>query len=95
MQVAAMGPIALDKDSTPQNVIDKEIEIGKDLAIQEGKPVEMAEKIAMGRLNKFFKESTLLAQEFIKDNKLNVEQYVKQADKDLKVTGFKRHSLTV
>ena len=95
MQVAAMGPIALDKSSTPQSVIDKELEIGKDLAIQEGKPADMAEKIAQGRLNKFFKESTLLAQEFIKDNKLSVEQYVKSADKDLTVTGFKRHSLTV
>ncbi len=95
MQVAAMAPIALDKASTPQSVIDKEIEIGKDLAIQEGKPVDMAEKIALGRLNKFFKESTLLAQEFIKDNKLNVEQYVKNADKELSITGFKRHSLTI
>ncbi|HEX2617094.1 MAG TPA: translation elongation factor Ts [Flavobacteriales bacterium] len=95
MQVAAMGPIALDKASTPQSVIEKELEIGKELAIQEGKPADMAEKIAQGRLNKFFKESTLLAQEFIKDNKLSVEQYVKQADKDLTVTGFKRHSLTV
>ena len=95
MQVAAMGPIALDKASTPQSVIDKELEIGKELAIQEGKPADMAEKIAAGRLNKFFKESTLLAQEFIKDNKLSVEQYVKSADKDLTVTGFKRHSLTV
>ncbi|HEY0976240.1 MAG TPA: translation elongation factor Ts [Flavobacteriales bacterium] len=95
MQVAAMGPIALDKSSTPQSVIDKELEIGKELAIQEGKPADMAEKIAQGRLNKFFKESTLLAQEFIKDNKLSVEQYVKSADKDLTVTGFKRHSLTV
>jgi elongation factor Ts len=95
MQVAAMGPIALDKSSTPQSVIDKELEIGKELAIQEGKPADMAEKIAVGRLNKFFKESTLLAQEFIMDNKLSVEQYVKTADKDLAVTGFKRHSLTV
>jgi elongation factor Ts len=95
MQVAAMGPIALDKESTPQSVIDKEIEIGKELAIQEGKPADMAEKIALGRLNKFFKESTLLAQEFIKDNKLSVDQYVKSADKELAVTGFKRHSLTI
>jgi elongation factor Ts len=95
MQVAAMAPIALDKSSTPQSVIDKELEIGKELAIQEGKPADMADKIAMGRLNKFFKESTLLAQEFIKDNKLSVEQYVKTADKDLTVTGFKRHSLTI
>lgn len=95
MQVAAMGPIALDKASTPQSVIDKELEIGKELAIQEGKPADMAEKIAAGRLNKFFKESTLLAQEFIKDNKLSVEQYLKSVDKDLTCTGFKRHSLTV
>src|SRR5690606_18185769 len=95
MQIAAMAPIALNKESVPQNVIDKEIEIGKDLAIQEGKPAEMAEKIAHGRLNKFFKESTLLAQEFIKDNKMTVEQYLKSVDKDLTATDFKRHSLTI
>lgn len=95
MQVAAMAPVALDKSSTPQSVVDKELEIGKELAIQEGKPAEMAEKIAMGRLNKFFKESTLLAQDFIKDGKMNVEQYVKTADKDLTVIGFKRYSLTI
>jgi elongation factor Ts len=95
MQVAAMGPIALDKASTPQSVIDKELEIGKELAIQEGKPADMAEKIAQGRLNKFFKESTLLAQEFIKDNKLSVDQYLKSVEKDLTVTDFKRHSLTI
>ncbi|MCW5899632.1 MAG: elongation factor Ts [Flavobacteriales bacterium] len=95
MQIAAMAPIALDKESVPQSVVDKEIEIGKELAIQEGKPAEMAEKIAHGRLNKFFKESTLLAQEFIKDNKLSVEQYLKAQDKELTATGFARHSLTV
>jgi elongation factor Ts len=95
MQVAAMAPIAVDKDRVPQNVIDKEIEIGKELAIQEGKPADMAEKIAVGRLNKFFKESTLLAQEFIKDNKLSVDQYLKSVEKDLTVTDFKRHSLTI
>ncbi|MFZ1686232.1 MAG: translation elongation factor Ts [Flavobacteriales bacterium] len=93
MQIAAMAPVALNKDSVPADVIAKELEIGKELAIQEGKPAEMAEKIAAGRLNKFFKESTLLAQEFIKDNKLNVEQYLKSQDKDLSATGFKRHSL--
>lgn len=93
MQAAAMAPIALDKASTPQSVIDKELEIGKELAIQEGKPADMAEKIAQGRLNKFFKESTLLAQEFIKDGKLTVEQYVQKADKELKVLDFKRHAL--
>lgn len=95
MQIAAMAPIAVNKESVPQNVIDKEIEIGKELAIQEGKPAEMAEKIAMGRLNKFFKENTLLAQEYIKDNKLSVEQYLKSQDKELTATGFKRHSLTI
>jgi elongation factor Ts len=93
MQIAAMAPVALNKDSVPADVIAKELEIGKELAIQEGKPAEMAEKIAQGRLNKFFKESTLLAQEFIKDNKLSVEQYLKAQDKDLTATGFKRHSL--
>jgi len=95
MQVAAMAPVAVNKESVPQSVIDKEIEIGKELAIQEGKPADMAEKIAVGRLNKFFKESTLLAQEYIKDNKLSVEQYLKTVDKDLTVTDFKRHSLTI
>jgi len=95
MQIAAMGPIALNKESVPQSVVEKEIEIGKELAIQEGKPADMAEKIAMGRLNKFFKESTLLAQEFIKDNKMNVEQYLQSQDKGLTATDFKRHSLTV
>ena len=95
MQIAAMGPVALNKESTPQSVIDKELEIGKELAIQEGKPADMAEKIAQGRLNKFFKESTLLAQEFIKDNKMNVEQYLQSQDKELTATAFKRHSLTV
>jgi len=95
MQVAAMAPVALDKASTPQSVIDKELEIGKELAIQEGKPAEMAVKIAQGRLNKFFKESTLLAQEFIKDNKMSVEQYLKGQDKDLTAVDFKRHSLTI
>ena len=72
MQVAAMNPIALDQDSVTQDVIDREIEVGKDLAIQEGKPLEMAEKIAKGRLNKFFKETTLINQAFIRDNKKTV-----------------------
>jgi len=93
MQVAAMDPVALNKDSVPQDVIQKEMEIGKELAIQEGKPADMAEKIAQGRLTKFFKDSTLLAQPFIKDNKLSVEQYLHQQDKELTVKAFKRFSL--
>ncbi|MFM9985391.1 MAG: translation elongation factor Ts [Flavobacteriales bacterium] len=93
MQVAAMAPVSVDESSVPEDVKQKEIEIGKEQAINEGKPAEMAEKIALGRLNKFYKESTLLNQEFIKDTKLSVSQYLKTADKDLTVTEFKRFAL--
>ena len=94
MQVAAMAPIALNEEQVPADIIDKEIEIGKDLAIQEGKPADMAEKIARGRLNKFFKENTLVHQAFIKDNKKNVAQYLKDQDSELIITDFKRASLS-
>lgn len=90
MQVAAMNPIAVDKDDVPQEVIDKEIEIGKDQARQEGKPDAILEKIAMGKLNKFFKENTLLNQDFVRETKKTVAQYLKETDADLKVTGFRR-----
>lgn len=93
MQAAAMAPIALNKDQVSEDVIAKEIEIGKDLAIKEGKPAEMAEKIAQGRLGKFFKENTLLEQAFIKDNKKSVANYLKESDPELTVTEFKRFSL--
>ena len=95
MQVAAMNPIALDKDSVSEEVVAREIEVGKELAIQEGKPADMAEKIAMGRLNKFFKESTLLNQAFIRDNKKTVQQFLKETSPDLSVTDFKRISLSI
>lgn len=94
MQIAAMDPIAVDKDDVSQEVIDKEIEVGKDLAIQEGKPEEMAEKIARGRLNKFFKENTLLNQQYIKDNKQTIRDFLDQQEKDLTVTEFKRFALS-
>jgi len=93
MQIAAMNPVALDKDSVSSEIIEKEIEIGKDLARQEGKPEDMLEKIAQGKLNKFFKENTLLSQAFIKDNKKSVEEMLKGIDRDLTVTSFKRHAL--
>ncbi|MFN2422408.1 MAG: translation elongation factor Ts [Cryomorphaceae bacterium] len=93
MQVAAMAPVALDKDSVPKEVVDREIEVGKDLAIQEGKPAEMAEKIAMGRLNKFFQENTLMNQAFIKDGKKSIKQYLNDAESGLSVTSFRRSSL--
>jgi elongation factor Ts len=93
MQVAAMDPVAVSKDQVAQADIDKELEIGRHQAIAEGKPEELIDKIAQGKLGKFFKENTLLSQAFIKDNKTSVEQYLKQADKDLTVTEFKRYSI--
>ncbi len=93
MQVAAMKPVALDKDGVDASIIEKEIEIGKELARQEGKPEDMLEKIALGKLNRFFKDNTLLAQAFVKDNSLTVEGYLKSIDKDLTVTGFKHVKL--
>ncbi len=93
MQIAAMNPVAVDKDDVPQEVIDKEIEIGKEQAQREGKPENLLEKIAMGKLGKFYKENTLLNQEFIKDNKKTVRQYLQDADKELTVTTFKRFTL--
>ncbi len=94
MQVAAMNPLALDKDGVDQETIAREVEVGKELAIQEGKPAEMAEKIAQGRLNKFFKENTLLSQPFVRDNKQTVEQFLNAAESGLTVTSFKRFSLS-
>jgi elongation factor Ts len=95
MQVAAMNPVAVDKDDVPQTVIAQELEIGKEQARRDGKPEAMLEKIAQGKLSKFYKESTLLNQEFIKDNKQTIGQYLKSADKDLTVTEFKRYTLNV
>ena len=95
MQIAAMNPVAIDKSDVPQEVIDKEIEIGKEQARAEGKPEAILEKIAMGKLNKFYSESTLLNQEFVKDNKTTVRQYLESNDKDLTVTVFKRCSLVM
>jgi len=93
MQIAAMDPVAVDKNQVPRNIIDKEIEIGKDQARREGKPEEIVEKIALGKLNKFYKEKTLLNQEFIKDNKKTILQYLQENDKELTVTGFIRYGL--
>jgi elongation factor Ts len=93
MQIAAMSPVALNKDSVPQDVIDRELEIGKEQARQAGKPEAMLEKIAMGKLNKFFKESTLLDQAFIKDGKISVSQYLKNSDGELTVADYKRLAL--
>ena len=94
MQIAAMNPIAIDKDGVDARTIEREIEVGKELAIQEGKPAEMAEKISQGRLNKFFQENTLLSQAFVRDNKVTIEQFLDSTEKGLTVTDFKRFSLS-
>ena len=93
MQAAAMAPVALNEDSIPADLIEKEKAIGKELAIQEGKPEEMADRIAEGRLKKWFKEATLVNQAFIKDSKVNVAQYVQSLNGDATVPGFCREAL--
>ena len=93
MQVAAMSPVSVDKDNVPEEVIAKELQIGREIALQEGKPEAIVDKIAQGKLNKFFKENTLLNQMFIKDNKVSVGDYLKQANKELTVNSFTRFAL--
>lgn len=97
MQIAAMSPVAVDKESVSAEVVAKEREIALEQTRNdkknEGKPANIVEKIAEGRLEKFFKENTLVNQEFIKDSKLTVGQYLTSVDKDLKVTGFFRYTL--
>ena len=93
MQAAAMAPVALDESTIPQDLIDKELEIGKELAIQEGKPAEMADKIAQGRLKKWFKEATLVNQAYIKDNKQTVADFIGASAAGVTATGFCRAAL--
>ncbi|MCK5135643.1 MAG: elongation factor Ts [Bacteroidales bacterium] len=93
MQIAAMSPIAVDKSDIPAEVIAKEKRIGREKALQEGKPENIVDRIAEGMVVKFLKENTLLNQEFTKNSKQTVSQYIKEADKDLQVTGFKRFAV--
>ena len=93
MQAAAMNPIALDENGVEKETIEKEIEIAKDQLRQEGKPENMLDNIAKGKLKRFFKDNTLVNQDFIKDSKKSVNDYVKSVDSNLKITGFKRVSL--
>ena len=93
MQIAAMAPLALNKDAVSADIIEKELEVYRVQIREEGKPENMVEKIAEGKLNKFFKENTLLSQDFIKDSKKTVLQYLQEGDKDLTVTAFYRFML--
>ena len=95
MQIAAMNPVAVDKEDVPEKIIAQELEIGKEQAKRDGKPDNMLEKIAQGKLAKFYKESTLMNQEFVKDSKITVRQHLQAADKELKVTSFKRFNLNL
>jgi len=93
MQAAAMNPIALDEDGVDAAVVEKEIEIAKDQLRQEGKPEAMLENIAKGKLKRFFKDNTLINQDYIKDNKVSVAQYVKSEDASLSISSFERLAL--
>lgn len=93
MQVAAMRPVAVDENRVPQEVMDKEFEIGRQQAINDGKPEAIIDKIAKGKVGKFLKENTLLNQMFVRDSKISISDYLKQSDKDLTVNDFKRCAL--
>jgi elongation factor Ts len=95
MQIAAMSPVAVDNDDVPASTVEQELKIAKEKFRLEGKPENMLDKIAQGALNKFFKENTLLNQDFVKDNKMTIRQYIGSIDKDLKVTEIKRFTLNV
>ena len=93
MQIAAMNPIALDRDQVDQSVVEKEIEIGKEQARKEDKPEQIIEKIAQGKLQKFFKENTLLSQSFVKDNSLTIKSYLATFSPELSIESFIRISI--
>lgn len=93
MQIAAMAPVAVAESDVAPEIIAKEREIGRDKALQEGKPDNIVDRIAEGMVKKFLKQNTLLNQDFTKDSKKTVGQYIKEADKDLEVTGFKRFAV--
>ena len=94
MQVAAMNPIALDETQVSQEVIDRELEIERDILTKEGKPANIIDNILKGKMQKFYKENTLVHQAFIKDGGMSVTDFVKSVNVDLKVTGFKRVALS-
>ncbi|GHT33766.1 elongation factor Ts [Bacteroidia bacterium] len=95
MQVAAMNPVAVRPEEVPQKAIDTELEIARDKAREQGKPENLIDRIAEGALTKFYKDSTLLNQEFVKDPKLTIDQYLRKQDPELTVIGFKRVTLNM
>jgi elongation factor Ts len=93
MQIAAMNPIAITPEAVSATIIEQEMNIAREKAREAGKPENLLDKIAEGALQKFYKESTLLQQEYVKDSKLTIEQFLKQNDKELTVSAFKRVTL--
>ncbi len=93
MQIAAMAPVAIDKEGIPQKEVEKELEITKEKYRQEGKPEAMLDKIAQGSLNKWYREVTLLNQTYVKDGKISIKDFLKQNDSELTVTAFDRYTL--
>jgi elongation factor Ts len=93
MQIAAMNPIALNEEGVDSSLVEKEIEIAKEQLRQEGKPEEMLDNIAKGKIKRFFKDNTLINQSYIKDGKLSVHDYIKSINKDLHITDFARLAL--
>ena len=93
MQVAAMNPIAVRPEEVPSDIIEKELEIAREKAREAGKPENLIDRIAQGSLQKYYKEFTLLQQEFVKDPKQTIEQYLKAQNKELTVTAFRRFTL--
>jgi elongation factor Ts len=93
MQIAAMKPVAVDKDGVDASIVEKELKIGREQAIAQGKPEHIIDKIAEGKLNKFFKDNTLLNQTFVKDGSMTVAKYLDSISKGLTVDSFKRISV--
>ncbi len=93
MQVAAMNPLALNENSVDPSIVEKESEIIKEQLVKEGKPENIIDNIMLGKLNRFYKDITLLKQSYIKDSKISVEDYVKSIDKGLSIASFVRVSL--
>ncbi len=93
MQIAAMSPVSVDESDVPEEILAQERRIGREKALQEGKPENIVDRIAEGMVKKFLQESTLLNQEFTKDAKKTVREYIRQSDKDLTVTGFLRFAV--
>jgi elongation factor Ts len=95
MQIAAMNPVSIDKSSVPVEIVEREKKIAREKAIEQGKPEAILDKIAEGALNKYYKDFTLLMQDFVKEPKITIDDYLKKQDKALTVTSFKRVSLNV